>query len=166
MKWYNEGMDISTWLKEWAEPLSAGATLAAVVVALGIGVASILQTLSLQKREREERLLKEIIEWAQRVIDLIPQDVLIGIDSVAGLKLMLNLQVLVKEGSARLNTAKLSIDEEAFKALAQAITEATDELENYRNHLPPQSSGARETLISKLAHVKEETIGVKAKLGL
>ena len=39
-------------------------TLAAVIVALGIGVASILHTQSLQKRERKERLLNEIIEWA------------------------------------------------------------------------------------------------------
>jgi hypothetical protein len=39
-------------------------TLAAVIVALGIGVASILHTQSSQKRERKERLLNEIIEWA------------------------------------------------------------------------------------------------------
>jgi len=39
-------------------------TLAAVIVALGIGVASILHTQSLQQRERKERLLNEIIEWA------------------------------------------------------------------------------------------------------
>jgi len=41
--------------------------LAAVIVALGIGVASILQTQSLQKRERRERLLNEIIDWALEV---------------------------------------------------------------------------------------------------
>jgi len=39
-------------------------TLAAVIVALGIGVASILHTRSMQKKERKERLLNEIIEWA------------------------------------------------------------------------------------------------------
>ena len=39
-------------------------TLLAVIVALGIGVASILHTQSLQKKERRERLLNEIIEWA------------------------------------------------------------------------------------------------------
>jgi hypothetical protein len=42
-------------------------TLAAVIVALGIGVASILHTQSLQKRERKERLLNEIVEWASNV---------------------------------------------------------------------------------------------------
>ncbi len=38
-------------------------TLAAVVVALSIGVASIIQTNKLQKRERKERILSEIVDW-------------------------------------------------------------------------------------------------------
>jgi hypothetical protein len=38
-------------------------TLGAVIVALGIGVASILHSRSIQKKERRERLLNEIIEW-------------------------------------------------------------------------------------------------------
>ena len=50
---YNGGMDFGDWI-----------TVGAVIVALGIGVASILQTHRLQKRERRERLLNEIIEWA------------------------------------------------------------------------------------------------------
>ncbi|MFC1929455.1 hypothetical protein ACFLW6_01110 [Chloroflexota bacterium] len=45
-------------------------TLSAVLVALGIGVASILHTQSLQKRERRERLLNEIIEWAKQSYEL------------------------------------------------------------------------------------------------
>ena len=44
-------------------------TLGAVIVALGIGVTSILHTQSLQKRERKERLLNEIIEWALDITD-------------------------------------------------------------------------------------------------
>ena len=44
-------------------------TLFAVIVALGIGVASILHTQNLQKKERRERLLNEIIEWAEDVAD-------------------------------------------------------------------------------------------------
>ena len=51
--WYNGSMKVGD-----------GITLGAVVVALGIGVASILHTRSLQKKERRERLLNEIIEWA------------------------------------------------------------------------------------------------------
>ncbi|MFC1914128.1 hypothetical protein ACFLXF_02515 [Chloroflexota bacterium] len=47
------GMEVGDWI-----------TLVAVIVALGIGVASILNTQRLQKQERKERLLNEIIEWA------------------------------------------------------------------------------------------------------
>ncbi len=53
-------MDISDWI-----------TLAAVLVALGLGVSSLIQTQSLQKRERKERLLNEIIEWATSIADTI-----------------------------------------------------------------------------------------------
>jgi len=49
-------MDVGDWI-----------TLGAVIVALSIGVASILHTRSLQKKERKERLLNEIIEWAIKV---------------------------------------------------------------------------------------------------
>lgn len=42
-------------------------TLSAVLVALGLGVVSIIQTQWLQKRERKERLLNEIIEWATEI---------------------------------------------------------------------------------------------------
>ena len=40
-------------------------TLAAVVVALAVGVGSLLQTLCIQKKQYKERLLNEIIEWAK-----------------------------------------------------------------------------------------------------
>ena len=46
--------------------------LAAVIVALGLGVTSILHTQSLQKRERRERLLNEIIEWAVDILKFSP----------------------------------------------------------------------------------------------
>lgn len=54
--WYNVGMGVGDWI-----------TLVAVIVALGIGVASILYTQRLQKKERKERLLNEIIEWAEEI---------------------------------------------------------------------------------------------------
>ena len=44
-------------------------TLGAVVVALSIGVASILHTRSLQIKERRERRLNEIIEWANDLVN-------------------------------------------------------------------------------------------------
>jgi len=43
-------------------------TLFAVIVALGIGVASIIHTEIIQKRERKRMLLNEITEWATKVI--------------------------------------------------------------------------------------------------
>lgn len=61
-------MNILKWLQDWATPLSALATLAAVIVALGLGVSSIIQTQKLQKREKRERELNEIIEWAEKVL--------------------------------------------------------------------------------------------------
>jgi hypothetical protein len=42
-------------------------TLAAVLVALGIGVSSIRQTNKLKKAEKRERLLDEIIDWALEI---------------------------------------------------------------------------------------------------
>jgi hypothetical protein len=81
-------MDIGLWLKDWATPLSAIATLAAVIVALGLGVASIVQTQRLQKRERRERLLNEIIEWAEDVsARMSPVDILKNPEWVLGTKL-------------------------------------------------------------------------------
>ena len=55
------------WLKEWALVLSAGITLLAVFVALGIGVSSLIQTNKLKKAEKRERLLNEIIEWTLEI---------------------------------------------------------------------------------------------------
>ena len=47
-------------------------TLGAVIVALSIGAASIIQTQRLQKKERGERLLNEIIEWAEDILTFSP----------------------------------------------------------------------------------------------
>ena len=52
---------ILEWIKEWALPLSAGATLVLAIAAF----LAIWQNRSLQIRERRERLLNEIIEWAK-----------------------------------------------------------------------------------------------------
>ena len=51
-------MDIGDWI-----------TLCAILVALIIGIASILHTRSLQKKERKQRLLNEIMEWGKDVIN-------------------------------------------------------------------------------------------------
>jgi hypothetical protein len=53
-------MDFGTWLKEWAVPLSAGATFLLALAAFW----AIWQNYQFKKRERKERLLNEIIDWA------------------------------------------------------------------------------------------------------
>jgi len=50
-------------------------TLAAVLVALGIGVSSLIQTNKLKKAEKRERLLNEIIEWAVDVTKWRPKEI-------------------------------------------------------------------------------------------
>jgi len=71
------------WLKEWAQAISAGIMLLAVFVALGVGVASILHTQRMQKKERRERLLNEIIEWA---VDMTKGELLMEFEDVKSIK--------------------------------------------------------------------------------
>ncbi len=52
-------MDIGDWI-----------TLTAILVALGLGVSSLIQTQLLRKKERRERLLTEIIEWATNSVHI------------------------------------------------------------------------------------------------
>jgi hypothetical protein len=74
---------IYEWLKDWAQAISAGIMLLAVFVALGIGVASILHTQSMQKKERRERLLNEVTEWA---VDMTKGELLMEFADVKGIK--------------------------------------------------------------------------------
>ena len=63
--WYNGSM-IANWIKEWAIVISGGATF---LLALGAFWA-IRQTRNIQKAEKRERLLNEIIEWATNILRL------------------------------------------------------------------------------------------------
>jgi hypothetical protein len=64
---------IFDFLDKWASAGAPALTLLAIIVALGIGVAGILQTRNIQRTEQQQRLLKEIEGWAKEVIDLIGQ---------------------------------------------------------------------------------------------
>lgn len=64
---------IFDFLDKWASAGAPPLTLLAIIVALGIGVAGILQTRNIQRTEQQQRLLKEIEGWAKEVIDLIGQ---------------------------------------------------------------------------------------------
>jgi len=48
---------------------AAWLTLVAIIIALSIGVASLLQTRNIQKGERKQRLLNEIVNWATDLIN-------------------------------------------------------------------------------------------------
>jgi hypothetical protein len=56
-KWYNEDVEVGDWI-----------TLAAVIVALSLGVGSIIHAQYLWNRERKERYKNEIIKWAKDII--------------------------------------------------------------------------------------------------
>jgi len=68
---------MAVWLKEWAVVIGAGVTFLAVIVALGIGISSLIQTKMLQKAEKRERLLNEIIQWVTEL-----QTASLGIDTI------------------------------------------------------------------------------------
>ncbi len=57
--WYNSGMDISNWINIGAAILVGGGTLTLAFMTWK----SIRQTRNIQKSEKRERLLNEIIEW-------------------------------------------------------------------------------------------------------
>jgi hypothetical protein len=69
-------MDLLKWLQDWSTPLSALATLAAVIVALGIG----LHGENIRKREHKERLINEIIKWAKTIIEYSNEEFVLNID--------------------------------------------------------------------------------------
>ena len=64
---------IFDFLDKWASAGAPAMTLLAVAAALGIGVASILQTRNIQQSERKQRLVKEIEEWAKELVRFIDE---------------------------------------------------------------------------------------------
>jgi hypothetical protein len=56
------------------------ASFLVAAIALGLGVISYIQTNNIKKRERKERRLNEIIEWARNIIEYDNREVMEGID--------------------------------------------------------------------------------------
>jgi hypothetical protein len=112
-------------------------TLGAVIVALGIGVASILHTNSMQKRERKERLLNEIIEWAEDIRqssaeDINPNKVLLDspvmqISSQTG---FLRLHKRYQDLNTRSAYMKETISKVFGRELLSALEKVIQELDN------------------------------------
>jgi len=127
------------WLKEWAQVIGAGITLLAVFVALGIGVSSLIQTNRLQKAERRERLLNEIIEWA---VDVSKCGIEKGYPDISNL---IDLHVVWLKISNNIGDIILCFKEmrgknqyigEIVKALDQDLREASKTLiEDFEEHI-------------------------------
>jgi len=105
-------------------------TLSAVIVALGIGVASILHTQSLQRKERRERLLNEIIDWA---IDTstcafsVPYSLMLE-DITAGLNKKDDVEKIVRRRNLTLYTN--------LRLNYQILTRKSKHIENIASSLP------------------------------
>ena len=129
--------------------LTSGWTIAGViasflvaVVALGLGVSSFIQTKNLQKKERKERLLKEIIEWAIDVSKWRPKEMH---KDMVGIKNNLKQQEIIHAYISRImdsfvemrgrnqyvSTIAMKIDIN----LEESVNKLIDELEAYINLL-------------------------------
>jgi len=62
---------VFNFLDEWASAGAPAIMLLAIIVSFIIGITSLHQTENIQNSERNQRLLKEIEEWAKEVIRLI-----------------------------------------------------------------------------------------------
>ena len=168
---------IANWIKEWAIPLSAGATF---LLALGAFLA-IWQTRKTQEREHKHRLLNEIIEWAIEV-DRCTSEVGIWIATVTGTKasdlaIRANLFLKYESVSARseyVRTIALVLGEDlhsAVKRVTQNLDKVKDLLwerlirednkekqskqQNYEHLL----SKSIKTLIEVASNIKTKNIG-------
>ncbi|MBA7486912.1 hypothetical protein ES707_22474 [subsurface metagenome] len=124
--WYNSGMGITDWLM-----------LAAVIVALGLGVTSILHTQSLQKRERREKLLNEIIEWATDVASCGIEPTSPEVEEVTDAEALTFLSNQVKKlGTLQLLRARSEKIKEISLNIGSAMTNTVDEVtRNLKNQL-------------------------------
>lgn len=152
-------------------------TLAAVIIALGIGVASILHTQSLQRKERRERLLNEITEWAVDVLRCEPEvstPFQAGVKDERSILPVINVDLLTKYRKAAARSeyirqvalnfekdlqsaAKKAFDElsNTIEFLSRHATKATvQEVGNYRLRLVLSTKA----LIKKVAKLKTQGI--------
>ncbi len=70
---------------ECSDWINFGAVIAIVfsaIVALSLGVSSLIQTRNMQKREYRDRLLNEITEWAMDIVRSMPETILPNLDMI------------------------------------------------------------------------------------
>jgi len=127
--------------------LTSGWTIAGVIasflvaaVALGLGVSSFIQTKNFQKKERRERLLNEIIDWAIDITNLRCGSKKI-FKEIADIKDIKQLEIFIQAhiaetgeiclGMSGRNQYVSSITREFKKDLQQAVIKLTEELKLY-----------------------------------
>lgn len=64
----NTADKIFDFLDKWASAGAPAIMLIAIAVALGVGLAGILQTRNIQRNEQKQKMLNEIVEWARSII--------------------------------------------------------------------------------------------------
>ena len=111
--------------------LQSALTLTAIIIALIIGVRSLVQTKNIQKREQKQRLLNEIIEWAIDVYKRpFEKDFRTIVDATDINKLQLFVYehvVAVKEGYQAM-TGRIPYISEIARDFEQGLQKAVEEL--------------------------------------
>lgn len=165
--WYNVGMDISDWINIISAILIGGGTLFLGVMAL----LTIRQTRSIQKAERRERLLDEIIEWAvdmlecEAEVSTAPLQAGVTDQNVLAAFMRLSLLLKYRNVDARSEYVRqiaLHFEEELQFAVKKATDELNATVEFLSEHLDTATTQKvrdyRESLeLSALAVIKEAT---------
>jgi len=155
-------------------------TLGAVIVALGIGVASILHTRSLQIKERKERLLNEILDWATNIaksrFGKACKELLQITDSSGETSYKKSLQFIhadiveIKESFVSIESQSRYISKIAltFGAELRKTTEAvTEKIDEYVNYLNDWQNALADDIAKQKKHVDLEARVSKAdEIGL
>lgn len=146
-------------------------TLGAIIVALGLGLSSLIQTHRLQKRERKERLLDNIIEWAVDMLECEPEvssePLRAGVTDQSVVVAFMHLDLLLKyrkvdARSAYVRQIALNFEKDLQSAVNNAADKLNAIIELLREHLRTVTEEEirehRESLeLSALAVIKETT---------
>lgn len=137
-------------------------TLAAVIVALGLGVSSLIQTHLLQKRERKERLLNEIIEWAEDINNAsLTPDISLGIEQLKTRE----INVIMRYGNSLSKAISIgTIATVSFrKELSEHVAEVINTLQRFMcikqlkvQGIMPTKEGFPETAIQEIEKERAE----------
>ena len=126
-------------------------TLSAVIVALGIGVASIVRTERMQRREQRRRLLNEITEWAIKVVSWRSEN-----------RAVLKEMATIEEGEARQSLRLMH----AHIAEVQSFFTAITGLNTYISKLSLKfQQGLPEVIQKLISDLKASTDFLEAWLG-